>query len=106
MKILAQQGTLKGKTIGVYGTLSASKPLIDLTVKDLKDAGYTVKDTAINDAPSTDTQAFNSQDKVIGSRFQNEGIDLVIVHVTVPPGTNWDQHRLPPVDVPRRSKAS
>jgi hypothetical protein len=91
VKILTQQGALKGKTIGVYGTLSASKPLIDLTVKDLKDAGFTVKDTAINDAPATDTQAFNSEDKVIGSRFQNEHIDLVFVQVTVPPGTNWDQ---------------
>jgi Periplasmic binding protein len=90
VKILAQQGTLKGKTIGVYGTLSASKPLVDLTAKDLKDAGFPVKDTAINDAPATDTQAFNSQDKVIGSRFQNEGIDLVFVQVTVPPGANWD----------------
>ena len=90
VKILSQQGSLKGKTIGVYGTLSAAKPLIDLTVKDLKDAGYSVKDTAINDAPSSDSQAFNAQDKVIGSRFKNEGIDLVFVQVTVPPGSNWD----------------
>ena len=90
VKILSQQGSLKGKTIGVYGTLSAAKPLIDLTVKDLKDAGYSVKDTAINDAPSSDSQAFNAQDKVIGSRFKDEGIDLVFVQVTVPPGSNWD----------------
>jgi hypothetical protein len=90
VKILAQQGRLKGKTIGVYGALAASKPLIDLTVQELKDAGYAVKDTAINDAPPTDTQALNAQDKVIGSRFKDEGIDTVIVQLTVPPGTNWD----------------
>jgi ABC-type branched-subunit amino acid transport system substrate-binding protein len=90
VKILAQQGKLTGKTIGVYGTLSASKPLIDLTVKDLHDAGFTVKDTAINDVSATDTLAFNAQDKVIGNRFKDEGIDTVIVQVTVPPGTNWD----------------
>jgi len=90
VKLLDQQGTLKGKTIGVYGTLTASKPLIDLTVKDLKDAGYSVKDTAINDVPANDSQAFNAQDKVIGTRFKNDGIDLVFVQVTVPPGTNWD----------------
>jgi hypothetical protein len=90
VKLLADQGTLKGKTIGVYGTLSASKPLIDLTVKDLKAAGFNVKDTAINDAPATDSQAFAAQDKVIGSRFQNEGVNLVFVQVTVPPGGNWD----------------
>jgi hypothetical protein len=90
VQILDQQGRLKGKTIGVYGTLSASKPLVDLTVKDLKDAGYTVKDTAINDVDASDTQAFNAQDKVIGQRFKDEGIDTVFVQVTVPPGTNWD----------------
>ncbi len=90
VKLADEQGRLKGKTIGVYGTLSASKPLIDLTVKELKDAGYTVKDTAINDAPATDAQAFNGQDKVIGQRFKDEGIDTVFVQVTVPPGGNWD----------------
>ena len=90
VKLLSDQGTLKGKTIGVYGTLSASKPLIDLTVKDLKDAGYDVKDSAINDAPATDSQAFAAQDKVIGNRFKDEGINLVFVQVTVPPGGNWN----------------
>jgi hypothetical protein len=90
VQILDKQGTLKGKTIGVYGTLSASKPLIDLTSQTLKDAGYEVKDTAINDVDATDAQAFNAQDKVIGNRFKDEGIDTVFVMVTVPPGTNWD----------------
>jgi hypothetical protein len=90
VQILDQQGTLKGKTIGVYGTLSASKPLIDLTSQMLKDAGYSVKDTAINDVDATDLQAFNAQDKVIGNRFKDAGIDTVFVMVTVPPGTNWD----------------
>jgi hypothetical protein len=90
VQILDQQGSLKGKTIGVYGTLATSKPLIDLTVQTLKDAGYQVKDTAINDAPATDALAFAAQDKVIGNRFKDEGIDTVFVQVTVPPGTNWD----------------
>jgi hypothetical protein len=90
VQILAAQGRLKGKTIGVYGTLSASKPLVDLTAHDLKDAGYTVKDTAINDVDASDTQAFNAQDKIIGQRFKDEGIDTVFVQVTIPPGTNWD----------------
>ena len=90
VKILAAQGGLNGRTIGVYGTLSASKPLIDLTVQQLKDAGYQVKDTAINDVDASDAQAANAQDKVIGNRFKDEGIDTVFVLVTVPPGTNFD----------------
>ena len=90
VQTLDQQGQLKGKTIGVYGTLSASKPLIDENVKVLEDAGYAVKDTAINDVNATDAQAFNAQDKVIGNKFKDEGIDAVFIQVTVPPGTNWD----------------
>jgi hypothetical protein len=90
VKILNDAGDLKGKTIGIYGTLSASKPLIDLTKKDLEAAGLTVKDTAINDVDASDSAAFNAQDKVIGNRFKDEGIDTVFVQVTVPPGTNWD----------------
>jgi hypothetical protein len=90
VQILDQQGSLKGKTIGVYTVTSAAKPLIDYTVKDLQDAGYTVKDTAFNDAPAGDAQAFNAQEKVIGNRFKDERIDTVFVQVTVPPGANWD----------------
>jgi hypothetical protein len=90
VQILHEQGRLEGKTIGVYGTLSASKPLIDLTVSELENAGYTAKETAINDAPASDTQAFAAQDKVIGNRFKDQGIDTVFVLVTVPPGTNFD----------------
>jgi hypothetical protein len=90
VKILSDRGDLKSKKIGIYGTLSASKPLIDLTKKDLENAGYTVTDTAINDVDASDSAAFNAQDKVIGNKFKDEGIDTVFVQVTVPPGTNWD----------------
>jgi hypothetical protein len=90
VKVLDQQGRLKNKTIGVYGEPGEAKPLVDLTVAELKNAGYTVKDTAINDAPTTDSQAENGQDKIIASRFQNEGITTVFVLGTVPPGTNFD----------------
>jgi hypothetical protein len=88
VRILDQQGRLKGKMIGVYGTTSASKPLIDLTVASLKHAGYTVRDTAINDAPPSDLQAANALDKVIGGRFKDQHIDTVIA--TLPPGSNFD----------------
>jgi ABC-type branched-subunit amino acid transport system substrate-binding protein len=91
VKLLDQQGRLKGKTIGVYSVQAASKQLVDLAVSTLKDAGYTVKDTALNDVDASDAQAFNAQDKVIGTRFKDDGIDTVIVQGTVPPGANWDQ---------------
>jgi hypothetical protein len=90
VRLLHEQGRLEGKTIGVYGTLSASKPLIDLTVSELENAGYSAKETAINDVPASDTQAFAAQDKIIGNRFKDQGIDTVFVLVTVPPGTNFD----------------
>src|SRR5262249_35174967 len=90
VKILDQQGRLKGHKIGVYGTTSTAKPLIDLTGNTLKNAGYTTTDTAINDVEATDAQAFNAQDRVIGNKFKDDGIDTVIVQVTVPPGANWD----------------
>jgi ABC-type branched-subunit amino acid transport system substrate-binding protein len=90
VQILAAQGSLKGKTIGVYGTPTSAKPLIDITVNALKSAGYTVKDTAVNDVVATDQTAFNAQDKVIGQRFKDEHIDTVFVQGTVPPGSNWD----------------
>jgi ABC-type branched-subunit amino acid transport system substrate-binding protein len=90
VRILDQQGRLKNKTIAVYATQPASKPLIDLTVKALRDSGYSVKDSAINDAATNDSQALNAQDKVIGSRFKDEGIDTVIVQGTIPPASTFD----------------
>jgi ABC-type branched-subunit amino acid transport system substrate-binding protein len=90
VRVLDDQGRLEGKTIGVYGALASSEPLIDLTVTALEAAGYTVEETAINDAPATDGQAASSQDEVIAARFQDQGIDLVIVLIGYPPGANFD----------------
>jgi ABC-type branched-subunit amino acid transport system substrate-binding protein len=90
VQILDQQGLLKGKKIGVYAQPAQSKPLIDLTVKALEAKGYKATDTALNDAPATDPQAFGAQDKVIANRFKDKGIDVVIVQGTVPPGANFD----------------
>jgi Periplasmic binding protein len=90
IKLLDQQGSLKGKKIGLYGTLATAKPLLDLTKTDLEAAGYQVTDSAVNDVPASDVQAFNAQDKLIGNRFMDKGVDTVFVQVTVPPGANWD----------------
>jgi hypothetical protein len=85
---LTRQRSLAGKTIGLYGGGESSKPLVDLTESTLKSAGYSVKASAINDA--TDIEAIDSQDKVIGTKFKDERIDVVFVLFAPPPGTNFD----------------
>jgi hypothetical protein len=90
VQTLREQAILKGKTIGLYGGSASSKPLVDQTRATLTQAGYVVKDTALNDAPPTDAQALSTQDKVIAAKFKSEGIDAVFVLFTYPPGTNFD----------------
>jgi ABC-type branched-subunit amino acid transport system substrate-binding protein len=90
VEVLDENGKLKGKTIGVYAAQSANKPLIDVGTKALEDAGYTVKETALNDAPDDDTQAANAQDKVIAQRFQSAGVDTVIDVGKFIPATTFD----------------
>jgi branched-chain amino acid transport system substrate-binding protein len=90
VQVLKQQGSLEGKTIGVYGGSASSKPLVDLTNETLKAAGYTVKDSAINDAEATDGQAVTAQDKLIGQKFKDDGVDTVFVLFSIPPGANFD----------------
>ena len=88
VQALTRQRSLAGKTIGLYGGSASSTPLVDLTESTLKRAGYNVKATAINDA--TDLQALDSQDKIIGTKFKDEGIDVVFVLFAPPPGSNFD----------------
>lgn len=90
VQALSRQGRLDGKTIGVYGGSTSSRSLVDLTLSTLKDAGYTVKSTAINDAPASDGQAVINQDKLIGTKFKDDGVDVVFVLFSVPPGANFD----------------
>ncbi len=78
IQLLDANGSLKGKTIGLYAAQAANKPLLDLGTQALKAAGYSVKDQALNDAPDNDAQAATAQDNVIAQRFSNEHIDTVI----------------------------
>ncbi len=89
VQLLTQQGRLKGKKIAVYA-VGDGKPLMDLMTKTLTDAGFAPKDSALNNAPGTDTEALNAQDKVIATRFNDEHIDTVFVVNTVPPGAVFD----------------
>ncbi len=90
MKLLDQNGDLKGHTIAVYAAQAPYKAQIDLAVKTLKDAGYKVADTALMDAPDTDLQAATAQDKVIAQRFQSKGVDTVIDVGQFTPGADFD----------------
>jgi hypothetical protein len=90
VKALDANGDLKGHTIGVYAAQVPYKPLIPVAVKDLKDAGYEVADTALMDAPDTDQQAATAQDKVIAQRFESKGIDTVIDVGLFIPGGDFD----------------
>jgi ABC-type branched-subunit amino acid transport system substrate-binding protein len=78
VKLLDENGDLKGHTIGVYTAQAANKPLLDLGVKAVEAAGYEVTDTGFVDVPENDTQAATAADKVIAQRFQDKGIDTVI----------------------------
>jgi ABC-type branched-subunit amino acid transport system substrate-binding protein len=89
VKLLDANGKLEGHTIGIYAQQTTAESLADLTREALGDAGYEVVDTAVNDVQSTDIQAFNAQEKLLGERFRDKNVDTVIVVGGAPPGTNW-----------------
>jgi ABC-type branched-subunit amino acid transport system substrate-binding protein len=90
VRILDESGELEGHTIAVYAAQAANKPLIDQMVKAVEDAGYTVADTALMDAPDTDVQAATAQDKIIAQRFMDEGVDTVLNVGLFIPGADFD----------------
>jgi hypothetical protein len=90
VKLLDQNGDLKGHTIAVYAAQAPYKSQIDLAVKTLKDAGHKVADTALMDAPDTDLQAATAQDKVIAQRFASKHVDTVIDVGQFTPGADFD----------------
>ena len=90
VKVLDQQGALKGHKIAVYAQQTNSKPLVDLTVKSLESAGYKATDTAVMGVSASDVQAFNAQDKIIAQRFKDEGIDVLFLVDSTPTANNWD----------------
>jgi hypothetical protein len=89
VQALDAAGSLKGKTIGLYG-ITLYQPLVDIAHKALTDRGYKVTATAINDAPAGDTQALRAQDKVIAQRFMDQHVDTVIDVSQSIPGTSFD----------------
>ncbi len=90
VEVLDQQGSLKGKTIGVEAQTSNAKAFVDLAVKALEDKGYKVVETAVIDAPASDAQAFNAQDKLLAQRFKDKGVDTFFLLGGAPTGANYD----------------
>ncbi len=90
VKLLDAQGRLTGKTIVVYGQTPQSQALVDVAKKAVEAAGFKVKDTADNSVNASDAQAFNAQDKVIATRFKDEGADVMILVGGTPTGANYD----------------
>jgi hypothetical protein len=81
---------LKGKTIAVYSADAANRPLFELAIKKLKDAGYTVTDSALLDVTQGDIQAQAAGDKVYAQRFKDKGVDTVVVAGQFIPGADFD----------------
>jgi hypothetical protein len=90
VKVLDENGELEGHTIGIYAAQGGNKSLIDIAVKELKNAGYKVADTALNDAPEGDVQASTAQDKVIAQRMKDAGVDTLINVGLFIPGADFD----------------
>jgi ABC-type branched-subunit amino acid transport system substrate-binding protein len=89
-KLLGDQGRLTGKTIVVYGQTPQSQALVDVAKKAIEDAGYKVKDSAINTVDASDAAAFTAQDKIIATRFKDEGADVMILLGGTPTVANYD----------------
>jgi hypothetical protein len=96
VRALDQENELDGKTIAVYG-LAGYQPLIDAAVGALESAGHEVEETGINDAVQSDTQALASRDTVFAERFENAGVDTVVLATGYTPGANWDRAGFHPI---------
>jgi ABC-type branched-subunit amino acid transport system substrate-binding protein len=88
--LLDKNDLLKGSTIGVYAAQATNKPLIDLGVNAIEDAGYKVADVGFMDAPAGDTQAATAADKVIAERMKNKGVDTLVNVGQFQPAADFD----------------
>lgn len=97
-----QQGLLKDKLIGVYSQTSTSKPILDVVVKELESRGYTVTASALNDVDATDGQAFAAQEKLLGQKLKDKGVDTVFFVGGTPTVANWEAVKFyPQIFVPQ-----
>ncbi len=90
IKALKAKGALKGK-IGVFaGLASDAKAMNDEVVPALKKVGVTPVDTAVMDAPATDTAAVQDKVDIIAESFKSAGVTSVVAVGQA--GSNWPQY--------------
>jgi Periplasmic binding protein len=78
IRSLAEGGKLDGKVAVVGG--AADQQSLDETIKPLlAELDVDVVDTALNDAPLTDTNAGSAQSDTIVERFKSKGADQILV---------------------------
>lgn len=90
VKLMDQNGYLKGRTIAIYAQGSVNKPLTEVAAKALQDAGAKAVDTALFDVDAGDTAAATAQDKIIAGRFADKRVDTVINVGLFTPAADWD----------------
>jgi hypothetical protein len=87
---LKANGSLDGK-VGVFvGQSEDTATLNNDILPALKQAGVNVVDSAVMDAPVSDTAAIQSKVNLIAQKFQSEGIDTVVIGGLA--GANWPQY--------------
>ena len=83
----AKQNVFAGHKVAVVGQAPDQPALQNLVVPELKKLGVDVVQTAIEDAPTTDTAAGYQQYALIAQKFQSSGADVVVAVGNA--GTGW-----------------
>ena len=71
-------GVFNGKKVGIFYGATSDAPEVTAVKADLAKLHVDLVDTALDDAPSTDTVASDQQTQTIETKFQNEGINVVL----------------------------
>ncbi len=79
LEVLAQEGTLDGRTVAVVGDQEAEQRIDDLVVPGLEDMGVETGSTAILSISGEDTSAAQSQLDGFIERWKEEDVDTVFL---------------------------
>lgn len=79
LEVLAQEGTLDGRTVAVVGDQDAQPRVEDLVVPGLEDMGVATGSTAILSISGEDTSAAQSQLDGFIERWKDEDVDTVFL---------------------------
>ena len=71
-------GVFNGKKVGIFYGATSDAPEVAAVTADLKKLHVDLVATALDDAPSTDTVASDQDTQTIETKFQNDGINVVL----------------------------